>query len=195
MDDQIRNQIETFVGKVRNLLEKDISEQLEGVYGLHKDGILEDLSSLPQIKDDLKARRAREGFVYFITNEISQKQSKQEAIRHLVLSLSFTHLNRLIALKLMERRKVILESISRGVNSNGFKLFLGDFPDQDALKNGGNVDEAYKNYLLFQYQNISEEIHSLFDPDDVSTLVFPRPKTLSDVLDLINQESLNEIWT
>ena len=195
MDDQIRNQIDSFVRDVRNILEKDISEQLEGVYGLHKDGTLEDLSSLPQIKDDPTAKQAREGFVYFITNEVSQKQTKQDAIRHLVLSLSFTHLNRLIALKLMERRKVIPESISRGTNSNGFKYFLGDFPAQDELKNSGKIEEAYKNFLLYQFQNISEEIHSLFDPADVSTLVFPKFKTLNEVLDLINQESLNDIWT
>jgi hypothetical protein len=195
MDDQIRSQIETFVVKSRNLLEKDIAEQLEGVYGLHKDGTLEDLASLPQIRDDPKALMAREGFVYFITNEVSQKQSKEEAIRHLVLSLSFTHLNRLIALKLMERRKAIPETVSRGINSNGFKLFLGDFPEQDALKNSGKTEEAYKNYLKYQYQNISEEIHTLFDPDDVSTLVFPKFKTLTDIFDLINQESLNDIWT
>ena len=195
MDDQTRNQIDSFVKEARKHLEKDISEQLEGIYGLHRDGTLEDLSSLPQIRDDPKAQLAREGFVYFITNEISQKQSKEEAIRHLVLSLSFTHLNRLIALKLMERRKVIPESISRGSNSNGFKLFLGDFPEQEALKNSGRVDEAYRNYLIFLYQNISEEIRTLFDPADVSTLVFPKPKTISDLLILINQESLNDIWT
>lgn len=195
VDDQIRNQIDSFVKDVRNLLEKDISEQLEGVYGLHKDGTLEDLRSLPQIKDNPKAQLAREGFVYFINNEVSQKQDKQEAIRHLVLSLSFTHLNRLIALKLMERRKVIPETISRGTNSNGFKLFLGDFPEQDSLKNSGKIEEAYKNYLLYQYRNISEEIHSLFDPDDISNLIFPKSKTLFEVLDLINQESLNDIWT
>ena len=192
---KFRNQIDSFVRDVRNILEKDISEQLEGVYGLHKDGTLEDLSSLPQIKDDPTAKQAREGFVYFITNEVSQKQTKQDAIRHLVLSLSFTHLNRLIALKLMERRKVIPESISRGTNSNGFKYFLGDFPAQDELKNSGKIEEAYKNFLLYQFQNISEEIHSLFDPADVSTLVFPKFKTLNEVLDLINQESLNDIWT
>ena len=108
MDDQIRKSDRNFRWKSQKSSRKRHLRAVEGVYGLHKDGILEDLSSLPQIKDDLKARRAREGFVYFITNEISQKQSKQEAIRHLVLSLSFTHLNRLIALKLMERRKVIL---------------------------------------------------------------------------------------
>ena len=67
MEKETRNEIRKMVEAARSLLEQEIQEQLEGVYGLHKDGTLEDLSFLPQIIDDQKAIKAREGFEYFIT--------------------------------------------------------------------------------------------------------------------------------
>ncbi|MFZ3059102.1 MAG: BREX-1 system adenine-specific DNA-methyltransferase PglX [Candidatus Methanoperedens sp.] len=194
MEKEKRNEIEGMVEKARERLEREIHEQLEGIYGLHRNGTLEDISSLPQIKDDPVAIKAREGFEYFINNEVSYGQSSQYGVKMLVLGLSFTHLNRLIALKLMERRKVIKESISRKTDSNGFKFFLADHPEQEKLWKNGKTDEAYKNFLLHQYKEISQEVHVLFDPDDVSSLVFPRPGALYELLDLINRESLTDIW-
>lgn len=194
MEKEIRNEIRKMVEAARSLLEQEIQEQLEGVYGLHKDGTLEDLSSLPQTKDDQKAIKAREGFEYFIKNDVTQGVKIEESVKKLILGLSFTHLNRIIALKLMERRKVIKESVSRKTNSNGFKFYLADFPEQEELWRSGKEDEAYKNFLLHQYGKISEEIHVLFDPEDVSNLVFPRPRSLYSLLDLINQDSLADVW-
>lgn len=194
MEKEIRNEIRKMVEAARSLLEQEIQEQLEGVYGLHKDGTLEDLSSLPQTKDDQKAIKAREGFEYFINNDVTQGVKIEESVKKLILGLSFTHLNRIIALKLMERRKVIKESVSRKTNSNGFKFYLADFPEQEELWRSGKEDEAYKNFLLHQYGKISEEIHVLFDPEDVSNLVFPRPRSLYSLLDLINQDSLADVW-
>ncbi len=194
MEAEVRNQIEKMVQNARHLLEQEIHDQLEGVYGLHKDGNFEDVSSLPKIKDNSDALKERKGFEYFISNEVSQGTKKKDAVNKLVLGLSFTHFNRLIALKLMERRKVIRESISRKTDSNGFKFFLADYPEQMVLWTSGKNDEVYKNFLLHQYGLISEEIHVLFDPEDVSNLIFPKPRTLYDLLDLINQEPLADLW-
>jgi len=194
MKAEVRNQIEKMVQDARRLLEQEIHDQLEGVYGLHRDGNFEDVSSLPKIKDNSDALKERKGFEYFISNEVSQGTKKKDAVNKLVLGLSFTHFNRLIALKLMERRKVIRESISRKTDSNGFKFFLADYPEQMVLWTSGKNDEVYKNFLLYQYRLISEEIHVLFDPEDVSNLIFPKPRTLYDLLDLINQESLADVW-
>ena len=194
MEAEVRNQIEKMVQNARRLLEQEIHDQLEGVYGLHIDGNFEDVSSLPKIKDNSDALKERKGFEYFISNEVSQGTKKKDAVNKLVLGLSFTHFNRLIALKLMERRKVIRESISRKTDSNGFKFFLADYPEQMVLWTSGKNDEVYKNFLLHQYGLISEEIHVLFDPEDVSNLIFPKPRTLYDLLDLINQEPLADVW-
>ena len=194
MEKETRNEIKKMVQAARNLLEQEIQEQLEGVYGLHKDGTIEDISSLPQIRDDSSALKARAGFKYFIDKERSQGVKEEDSVKKLVLNLSFTHLNRLIALKLMERRRVIKESISRKTNSNGFKFFLADFPGEEERFRNGQVDEAYRNFILHQYGTISKEIHVLFDPDHISNLVFPRPRALYELLDLINQDSLAEIW-
>ena len=194
MEADVRSQIEKMVQDARRLLEQEIKDQLEGLYGLHSDGKFEDITSLPKIKDSPDALKARKGFEYFISNEVSEGTKKKDAVNKLVLELSFTHFNRLIALKLMERRKVIKESISRKTDSNGFKFFLADYPEQMALWTSGKQDEVYKNFLLHQYGLISEEIHVLFDPEDFPNLIFPKPRALYDLLDLINQEPLTNVW-
>ena len=192
MEEEAKKGIKKMVQAARNLLQQEILDQLEGVYGLRKDGTIEDIPQ--QIKDDFRALKAREGFEYFIDNERSQGVTEEDSVKTLVLNLSFTHLNRLIALKLMERRKVIRESISGKTNSNGFKFFMADFPEEEERWRCGQVDGAYRNFILHQYGTISEEIHVLFDPEDISNLVFPRPRALDELLDLINQDSLANIW-
>lgn len=194
MEAEIRSQIEKMVHAARRLLEQEIKDQLEGEYGLHSDAKFEDISSLPKIRDNPDALKARKGFEYFIINEVSQGTKKKDAVNKLILGLSCTHFNRFIALKLMERRKVIRESISRKTDSNGFKFFLADYPEQMVLWTNGKQDEVYKNFLLHQYGLISEEVHVLFDPEDTSNLIFPKPRTLYDLLDLINQEPLADVW-
>ena len=84
MEKEIRNEIRKMVEAARSLLEQEIQEQLEGVYGLHKDGTLEDLSSLPQTKDDQKAIKAREGFEYFIKNDVTQGVKIEESVKKLI---------------------------------------------------------------------------------------------------------------
>ena len=112
MDKDTRNKIRRMVQEARELLQSEVSELLEGVYGLHKDGSMEKLSQLPQIRDDQDAIKARQGFSYFIEREVTAGSSEAEAVEKMILGLSFTHLNRLVALKLMEKRKVIREAVS-----------------------------------------------------------------------------------
>ena len=58
------------VQEARNILENETQEFLEGVYGIYKNGsVEEDISALPQVRESEEAKRAREGFIYFIDNK------------------------------------------------------------------------------------------------------------------------------
>jgi|YNPMSStandDraft_2_1061718.scaffolds.fasta_scaffold22113_1 hypothetical protein len=56
----------------------------------------------------------------------------REAVEQLVREAAFTHLNRLCAFELMEHpdRRLIRETVGRGLNSNGFKFYLDEHPNQ-----------------------------------------------------------------
>lgn len=194
MDKEIRNKIKKMVQDARKELLKEIGELLEGVFGLHKDGTIEDISRLPQIKDDQNAIKAREGFAYVIERETAAGSKKPGAVERLILGLTFTHLNRLVALKLMERRKVIRETVSRGSKSNGFVHYVVDVLKKTDLSQLEDIDIAYQDYISYQCREVAEEIKVLFDPEDLSSYVFPRPRALKTVLEVINNPEIDNIW-
>ncbi len=194
MDKETRNKIKKMVQDARKELQKEIGELLEGVFGLHNDGTIEDISRLPQIQDDQNAIKAREGFAYFIERETTAGSKKHDAVEMLILGLTFTHLNRLVALKLMERRKVIRETVSRGSKSNGFAHYVVDVLKKTDLSQLEDIDIAYQDYILYQCREIAEEIKVLFDPEDLSSYVFPRPRALKAVLEAINNPEIDNIW-
>ncbi|MFH1076675.1 MAG: DNA methyltransferase [Pseudomonadota bacterium] len=222
MEKETRNKIRRMVQAARAILETEIGELLEGVFGLHRDGTMEDISLLPDIRDDEKAIKAREGFAYFFccfdrkpvsgvgelitfgmgvetTRHFSETESasgstKSDAVQKLILELTFTHLNRLVALKLMERRKVIRETVSRLTKSNGFIRYVVDVLGKTDFSQIENIDVAYQDFILYQCQEVADEIKVLFDPEDLSSYVFPRPRALREVLEIINSEELADIW-
>lgn len=194
MDKETRNKIKKMVLDARKELQREIGELLEGVFGLHRDGTIEDISRLPQIRNDQNAIKAREGFAYFIERETAAGSKKHDAVERLILGLTFTHLNRLVALKLMERRKVIRETVSRGSKSNGFVHYVVDVLKKTDLSQLDDIDIAYQGYILYQCREVAEEIKVLFDPEDLSSFVFPRPRALKAVLEVINNPEIDTLW-
>ena len=194
MDKETRNKIKKMVLDARKELQREIGELLEGVFGLHRDGTIEDISRLPQIRNDQNAIKAREGFAYFIERETAAGSKKHDAVERLILGLTFTHLNRLVALKLMERRKVIRETVSRGSKSNGFAHYVVDVLKKTDLSQLEDIDIAYQDYILYQCREVAEEIKVLFDPEDLSSFVFPRPRALKAVLEVINNPEIDTLW-
>jgi len=194
MEKETRNKIKRMVQDARAILKTEISELLEGVFGLHRDGTMEDIALLPDIRDDEKAVKAREGFAYFLETESASGSTKSDAVQKLILELTFTHLNRLVALKLMERRKVIRETVSRLSKSNGFIRYVVDVLGKNDFSQIEDIDAAYQDFILYQCQEVAEEIKVLFDPEDLSSYVFPRPRALREALEIINSEELADIW-
>ncbi len=187
-----------FIPEVKKILIEDCFSQLEGIYGLQRDGIFEDLSFLPNLKEnsfDLRVRKKLEEFVKYKTES---GESKKEIIWSFAKEYAFTYLNRFVAFKMMEmeKRKIIKQTVSRGFNSNAFIFYLADNPEDEKLWKQEKVYQAYKNFFHCQCKNAScdEEIKVLFDPEALVSLLFPREKTLIKIFELINQDKLIHIW-
>src|SRR5208283_3994926 len=87
------------------------------------------------------------------------------------------------------------------MNSNGVKFYLAEHPDEERLFNTGHQDVAYRHFLDWLGGLLSEEIGVLFSPNDPANRLYPRQKTLDEVLDLLNsggikpeETELREEW-
>jgi len=192
MEKNVRNTLRKIVIKCRKLLERSIGELLEGRYGVHSDGMMEDGEGLVHLLDD--ERGYRENIKVHIDHIRAGGFGAADAVEQLVREISFTHLNRLCAYKIMETRKFILETMGRGLNSKGYKFYLADHPDEERLWKAGKQYEAYVHYLADVGARLSEEIRVLFSPNDLANHIFPPQKVLEEVLELINNDQLRDIW-
>ena len=203
MEQATRNKLRNVVTQCRKLLEESIAQELEGQFGIHagKKGAVqvEDEARMSHLSEEDQQYR-RDLLDHF--EHIQARGFKpQDALDQLIREIAFTHLNRLCAYKMMEARDVYVggqkfrEAVSRGINSNGFKFYLADHPDDERLFNTGQQEQAYRHFLNWLGGLLSEEIGVLFNPNDPANRLYPRQKTLDELLDLLNDDELADIWT
>ena len=193
MDQEIRNKLRNVVTQCRKLLEDSISQELEGKYGIFakKEQVTADPhAKMNHLSDEEQA--ARKDILDHFAHIKARGFGAKDALDQLIREIAFTHLNRLCAYKMMEAREVYVggqkfrEAVSRGVNSNGVKFYLAEHPEEERLFNTGQQDVAYRHFLDWLGGALSEEIGVLFNPNDPANRLYPRQKTLEEVLDLLN---------
>jgi hypothetical protein len=202
MDQAIRNKVRGVVTQCRRLLEDSVSQELQGKFGIYaarKDDVqVDDEARMMHLGDEDRA--ARKDILDHFEHIKARGFKPREALDQLVREVAFTHLNRLCAYKMMEAREVYVagqkfrEAVSRGVNSNGVKFYLAGHPDDERLFTSGQQDVAYRHFLDWLGGLLSEEIGVLFSPHDPANRLYPPQRVLDEVLTLINDEALADIW-
>ena len=192
MDKETRNKLRNTVVQCRKLLEEDILGQLEGTFGIHRNGRIEPEDALPNL--DAAGLDARRRAIAGVEHIQGYGMKPADAVDQFQREVAFTHLNRLCAFKMLERRGLLEETVSRGTNSNGFKVYLAAHPEDERLWQTGREYEAYKRFLFDVCARLSIEIRVLFDTEHVSSHLFPGQRALNGVLDLINAKELADIW-
>jgi len=191
-----RKQIHDLALRAREILMTEARQLLEGVYGLYEDGRIDPPEKLPRVQRDPEAKETYRRLIQFLEEEARAGRSRPEAVEKLVKEVAFTHLNRLVAFKMMEARELIRATLDKGTDSNAFKYYLADADHGDdlALYERGQVDAAYRHFLLWQAGRVAREVRVLFDPDTLASRLFPRPRALHDLLTLLNDPALEEVW-
>jgi hypothetical protein len=198
--------IRDFALSARALLTKEAQDLLEGIYGLHPDGHFESAEKLPAVQELAEVKETRIRLEQFLQEEESAGLSQPDTYAKLVKETAFTHLNRLVAFKMIEARALRRGILDKGLESNEFKFYLADaahandydlyrqggFP-QDALGEGPR-DRAYRHFLLWLCGETAQEIKVLFDPSNLPSRLFPRPRVLQELLALLNDPALAEAW-
>ncbi|MFA5011156.1 MAG: BREX-1 system adenine-specific DNA-methyltransferase PglX [Ignavibacteria bacterium] len=185
-----------FINESKAILIEDCLTQLEGTFGIKSDGSFENISSLPNLKKFLKDYEIREKLEEYFNIQVSTGKKTIEIMSSIVKEYAFTYLNRFVALKMMEERKIIKQSFSRAFESNNFKFYLADNPEIEKIWKQGKVYESYERFLNWLFTDLSkdEEIKVLFDPENICSLLFPQEKTLRNLFEILNKDSLKDIW-
>ncbi len=189
-----RDALHDFALTARQMLLAEIAALLEGEYGLHTDGTLEPEDHLPHLADDPHARETYRRLRAYLDAETARDRTRAEAVAALIKEAAFTWLNRLVAFKMMETRALLSETVGRSTESTGFKYFLAEDDTAYDLYNRGQIDAAYRRFLLHQSAQVARDLKVLFDPDSLPSRLMPRPRALRDLLDLLNAPHLAEVW-
>ena len=106
---------------------------------------------------------------------------------------------------MMEARKLIRGTLDRYQESNAFKFYLAEHEEDLRLYEQGSLpqnevgegprDMAYRHFLLWQCAELSKEIKVLFDPENLASKLFPRPRALKSLLEMLNDPALADAWS
>ena len=192
--------------QAREILTSEMKEMLQGIFGLDSRLDFAKEERIPAFREMPKLLLTRRKLEKRLADEVSAGLSRAEAVAKLIKEAAFTHLNRLVALKMMERRSLIEGTLERYQDSRGFLFYLAEPEHAEDLRlyetgglsqnllGEGAKDVAYRRFLLHQCRLLSQEIRVLFDPDDLASLLFPRPRSLKALVELLNRPELEAAW-
>lgn len=191
-DKTTRNRLATFVGKARDLIADEFTQQFQSLYGISDNGTVTPLDKLSHLDDIGRSIAAllRERIDYFIKTHPEERDGKKAAVIRLAREQAFTILNRLAAIRMAEKRDLIVESVGKGYQSKGFKVF-----EQVAGAGLGETYHRYRRYIFCLFDELAVDLGILFDRRSPQGLLFPREKALQELFTLLNAPDLDPLWS
>lgn len=185
MDRPTRNAIERATQRARQLLEQEFLSQLEAKYDILQTGVGPSRGG---------SEKANDAGYSSILAAIERKEAggmlPPEAVADYLRDAAFTALNRFVALKMLEKRGLVQQCITRGDQSSGYSEFVGMAPGIALLPDG----RGYRLYLESLFDELSTEVKVLFDRRDPASVLWPRRATLDEVLEVLNAPDLALVW-
>ena len=185
MNDAQRQALSRATQSARTLLEDEFLEQLEGTFDIRSDGTV---PAAGPAALSYWERHTRIEILEALEAEHEGTDSRAQ-VSAFVREAAFTTLNRFVALKLLEARGLVQECVSRGPQSSGFAEFALLAPGLKDLP-----DDGYRLYLESLFDEISTEVGVLFDRLAPGSLLWPRRRSLQELLEILNAAELASCW-
>jgi hypothetical protein len=187
VDRETRNAIERATQRARSLLEEDFASQLEGAFDVMRGGLV-----ALHAGSHLSAKQAyqREKIVAAIEHKRASGMAASDAVVDYLRDAAFTTFNRFVALKMLEARGLVLECISKGEQSSGYREFGGMAPGVGLLPEGA----GYRLYIESLFDELSTEVKILFDRRDPASVLWPKRTTFDVLLEVLNATELRGVW-
>lgn len=187
LEQEARTALERFVQRARRVLEEDLAREAEGRFGIHvADGEVEDEDGLHLDPAGLGARRDVVEILEFLRRE---EPSGTEAVGRLIREASFTHLNRLVAVRIAEAIHLLPESLAKGAASAGFKELLEAAPLLAHDSSGG-----YWRYLRLCGDELASDLPQLFDPRNPLLELAPSASAFEALVQMVGAVELEAVW-
>ena len=172
-----RTALSNLIQKARSLLEVDLALTLEGDYGIHRsDGRIEEGGALALDASQAAVRIDLLDIVAFLRSE---GETEPAAVERLIREAAFTHVNRLVALRVAEGLGILPEAIGNGLASQGFRDFAEIAP--------ASADEEWERFRLFVRicaDELSVDVPALFDPRNPLLELEPSTAAFSELIEL-----------
>ena len=190
-DSTTRNRLAHFVADARGLIAEEFTQQFQSIYGISPKGDCTPLEKLPHLDEMQLATAAllRERIQYLIKSHPDDKGGAQAAVERLAREQAFTVLNRFAAIRMAEKRGIIVESIGKSYQSKGFKVY-----ETVAGSGLGEAYHRYQRYLFCLFDELAVDLGVLFDRRSPHALLFPREQALLALLELINDPEIEPLW-
>lgn len=177
LDGPQRTTLERLVTRARRLLEVDLLERASGRFGIDPDGTVADEDAL---RLDPTALAQRRELVDVVDHLRSEGEDPARAVSRLLREATFTHLNRVIAIRIAEALGLLPPSLAQGRSSQGFRDILELVPSLASDDTGG-----YWTYLSLCGDELAGDVPALFDPRNPLLALTPSPGALDDIVELL----------
>ncbi len=189
-DQETRNRLQKFVSEARDLLQKELTRQMQHDFGMDPEtGKVSEIDKLTHLDDARQetARMLRDTFDHYMVAQ--PFGGKKGTLDRIAREQAFTVLNRLCALRMAEARGFLIESIGNGYQSKGFQLYA-----RLAGHSLGELGEAYQCYLFSLFDEFAVDLPVLFDRYSSMGRLFPKDTALRELLELINEPDIAHLW-
>jgi len=187
LDAASRDALEQAILKARQLLEEDLAETAEGRLGIYADGTIDSEDALRLPPGALGERRE---VVEVLTHLRREGETAEGAVGRLIREAAFTHLNRLVAIRVAEAIELLPPSLAQGRISQGFRDLLEVAPLLAADATGG-----YWTYLQLCGDELAADDPVLFDPRNPLLALAPSPAALDQLIEVLANPKLAAAWT
>jgi len=188
MDKERRNNLRRVINQCRKILEEDVERRL-AYYGILTDGTFLELDKLEHLNaEEIEIRKKIE---LAIEKELVGGLDKKEAIHRYIRHTAFTFLNRIAALRAMEVRSLIKETIIQKSEYGGRSLKEREIAEANPSL---SPYEILKSALIQAFKEVSQEIKILFDVNSEYSIVFPSEKACRDVIKLLTEDITENDW-
>jgi hypothetical protein len=191
-DQSTRGRLQKLVNSCRSLLSDEFSIQLQQTYGLDpKTGEVTPMARLTHLDDRQRhtAEVLRQTLAHYLGADVDDTDHRIAVLDRMVREQAFTVLNRLAALLMMEARGQLIESVSKGYQSRGYQLY-----SKIAGTALGETGQTYQIYIFSVFDELAQELPTLFDRYAANGLLFPRETALRALLDELNHFEISQLW-
>lgn len=191
-DQPTRSRLQKLVNRCRSQMYDEFSIQLQQTYGLDpKTGEVTPMARLTHLNDRQRhtAEVLRQTLAHYLGADADDTGHRVVVLDRMVREQAFTVLNRLAALLMMEARGQLIESVSKGYQSRGYQLY-----NRIAGTGLGETGQAYQVYLFSVFDELAQELPTLFDRYASNGLLFPRDIALRALLEELNHFEIEPLW-